>query len=422
MAPPRLLQLVHGYPPEQRAGTEVYAQRVARGLEARGWQVLTVAAHREPGAPLYAQRREPGLLRVVQNRPFRGLAAAESDPILDRILEAEIEKFRPDLIHVQHLLFLSTTFRSPVPMLWTLHDAWGWCPAGGLLLREGRPCSGPSAACVACAGAWGSEPAAAERLIGLAGRLSFVAPPGQLHRLWKMLPVGLRARLPSRPTTLTQAHVDRRQEALRAFAHRCARLLSPSRYLAERAEAAGLGPVQVLPQGVDAPVLPEVPRRYLLFLGTLAPHKNPVLVRDAWKKSGSPLLLRIVGPPGSDLSYLRELEAGQPRPEPPVRDPFPLLRGAQALVLGSIWPENAPMVIREAQAMGTPVIAPDIGGIPELRPSRLYPPGDLDALAACIADAGSLPPPPPPPSFSAHLDALEKHYFSLGAGRPPGRA
>ncbi|HNC95039.1 MAG TPA: glycosyltransferase, partial [Myxococcota bacterium] len=103
MAPPRLLQLVHGYPPEQPAGTEVYAQRVARGLEARGWQVLTVAAHREPGAPLYAQRREPGLLRVVQNRPFRGLAAAESDPILDRILEAEIEKFRPDLIHVQHL-------------------------------------------------------------------------------------------------------------------------------------------------------------------------------------------------------------------------------------------------------------------------------------------------------------------------------
>lgn len=422
MAPPRLLQLVHGYPPEQRAGTEVYAQRVATGLEARGWEVLTVAAHREPGAPLYTERRSPGLLRVVQNRPFRGLVAGESDPILDRILEREIQRFKPDLIHVQHLLFLSTTFLSPVPMLWTLHDAWGWCPAGGLLLREGRPCSGPSAACVACAGAWGSEPAAAEYLIGLAGRLGAVASPGQLHRLWKHLPLALRARVPSRSTALTQGHVDRRQEALRTFAQRCVRLLCPSRFLAERAEAAGLGPVEVLPQGVDAPVLPEMPRHYLLFLGTIAPHKNPKLVRDAWKKSGSPLPLRMVGPPGSDLAYLRELESDSPRPEPPVADPFPLLRGAKALVLGSIWPENAPLVIREAQAMGTPVIAPNIGGIPELQPSRLYPPGDLDALATCIAEVESLPPPPPPPSFSDHLDDLERHYFSVGAGRPPGRA
>ncbi len=422
MAPPRLLQLVHGYPPEQRAGTEVYAQRVAAGLQARGWQVHTVAAHREPGAALYAERREPGLLRVVQNRPFRGLAAAESDPIMDRIIEREIEKFRPDLVHVQHLLFLSTSFRCAVPMIWTLHDAWGWCPAGGLLLKEGRPCSGPSAACVTCAGAWGSEPAAAEQLIGLAGRLSFLASTGQMHRLWKRLPVRLRARLPSRPTVLTQGHVDRRQEALKTFAGRCARLLSPSRYLAEKAEAAGLGPVELLPQGVDAPNLPELPRDYLLFLGTLAPHKNPILVREAWKKSGSPLPLRIVGPPGSDLGYLRQLETGQPRPEAAVADPFPLLRGAKALVLGSIWPENAPLVIREAQAVGTPVIAPDIGGIPELDPSCLYPPGNLEVLAACIRDAGSLPPPPPPPSFSAHLDALEKHYFLLGAGRPARRA
>ncbi|MDP8298022.1 MAG: glycosyltransferase, partial [Candidatus Orphnella occulta] len=36
------------------------------------------------------------------------------------------------------------------------------------------------------------------------------------------------------------------------------------------------------------------------------------------------------------------------------------------LVVPSIWPENSPVTIMEALASGTPVLASDIGGIPEL--------------------------------------------------------
>ena len=36
------------------------------------------------------------------------------------------------------------------------------------------------------------------------------------------------------------------------------------------------------------------------------------------------------------------------------------------LVVPSVWYENSPLVIQEAFLAGTPVIASDIGGIPEL--------------------------------------------------------
>ena len=69
---------------------------------------------------------------------------------------------------------------------------------------------------------------------------------------------------------------------------------------------------------------------------------------------------------------------------------FQELASARVLVVGSRWPENAPMVIVEALAAGCPVIAPAIGGIPELivdgENGRLYPVGNIDLLAQCLRD------------------------------------
>jgi glycosyltransferase involved in cell wall biosynthesis len=45
---------------------------------------------------------------------------------------------------------------------------------------------------------------------------------------------------------------------------------------------------------------------------------------------------------------------------------FQLLGDANALVLPSMWPENSPLITIEAMSVGTPVIASDMGGLPEI--------------------------------------------------------
>lgn len=61
-----------------------------------------------------------------------------------------------------------------------------------------------------------------------------------------------------------------------------------------------------------------------------------------------------------------------------------------ALVLPSLFGEGMPMVILEAMAMGVPVIASDVEGVPEVlehgRTGLIVPAGDAGQLAAVLAD------------------------------------
>jgi glycosyltransferase involved in cell wall biosynthesis len=65
---------------------------------------------------------------------------------------------------------------------------------------------------------------------------------------------------------------------------------------------------------------------------------------------------------------------------------FPL---AELFVLPSLW-EGMPNAVLEAMAAGKPVVATDVGGVPELvlhgETGLLVPPGDPDALARAILD------------------------------------
>ncbi len=66
-----------------------------------------------------------------------------------------------------------------------------------------------------------------------------------------------------------------------------------------------------------------------------------------------------------------------------------MMREALAVLVPSEWYENQPMVILEAFANGTPVIASAIGGVPELVASGetglLHPAGDVTTLAGRLA-------------------------------------
>ncbi len=421
----RVALLVHGYPPRENAGTEQYTRRVAEGLLARGARVRVLASAPRPGARMYAVEDDGVVLRIANNAPYAGIRTAHVDRALAAIVERALADFGPEVVHVQHLHAHAIPERLHAPLVWTLHDAWGWCAAGGLLLRDGAPCDGPGAACPSCASAWVRDPPAVDAALRVAGVAGRVVPADRLHALWQRLPARWRARVVgARATPVTAAQLRARDRAIRSFAARCAARLSPSRWLARAAEAQGLGAVEVLPHGVDAPVATgprtgDAPDAPFLFLGTLAPHKGPDLVVEAHRRSGVTRPLVLHGPPGPDAVYAARFPA-----RPLARDEvFDALRGARALVLGSRWPENAPLVILEARAVGCPVIAPAIGGIPEIvadgRDGRTYAPGDVDALAACMRALDARAPiPRAPPSFADHLDRLVAVYTRAVAEAP----
>lgn len=420
----RILQLVHGYPPRETAGTEQHTRQLTEALRERGHAVHVFSATRAPGRQQYSVLEDPGITRLVNNIPTRPLHRGERDRAVEMAVARVTRTFRPDIIHVQHLQFLSAGLRFDAPTVATLHDAWAWCAAGGTLLEGGRtPCPGPTPdRCAPCASAWAPTPGrTAEALSTGAGWLAPWIDPDRLHRLYRRLPAGLRLRVHrGRGIRAAPADAARRNASLLDFYRRVDAIIAPSRHLATTAEAAGLGPVTVVPHGVAGPASPVTHRGDgpFLFLGTVVFHKGPDLVLEAWRQAfpgGSPGL-RLCGPvsdPG--LIHDHPLEGTLDRSE--VRS---ALAQSRALVLGSRWPENAPLVLLEARAAGCPIIAPDIGGVPELVEDGvdgwLYRTGDLDDLVRALREATTTRMTPRPPRrLTDQVDETIALYRRVGA-------
>ena len=191
-----------------------------------------------------------------------------------------------------------------------------------------------------------------------------------------------------------------RDRALRRVAH----LVCPSGYLAALAVSWGVPRerVTVLPNA--APTLPSLPDRdeareafgvegpLLAFAGRITKQKALEVALDALGRVDG-VTLAIAGD-GPDLPDLRRRVAeldldGRVRFLGPLdRDRvLTLFRAADASLLTSSW-ENFPHTVVEALAVGTPVIATAVGGVPELvrdgENGLLVPAGDGDALAAAV--------------------------------------
>ncbi len=422
---PTILQVVHGYPPREVAGTELYTARLTEVLRSRGWRVHVLAATRDPGrahGSLAPPETPEEPWRIVNNLPWRPLASLERDPGLEARIAEVLNTLAPDLVHVQHLLFLSAGVAWPAPVLATLHDAWGWCARGGTLLRDGAsPCPGPEPTdCARCYSDWARGGVVEHTLGRLAGHVGRWVPPERLQAAWQGVPAGLRGltRRGPRPTA-TADQAERRQQAVKAAFRAFDRRVAPSRWLAEEAERQGMGPTVHLPHGV-----PPGPERTgggpCLFLGSLVPHKGPHLVVEGWqllsaRRKVPPLVLRG---PATDPGYVATLPPELLQGPVAPAEVGALMAQASVLVMGSLWPENAPLVALEARAAGCPVVAPRIGGLPELIEDgvdgALYKPGDAQDLARALDSVlETRPSPRPPPTFASHVDAVEAHYRAL---------
>ena len=111
---------------------------------------------------------------------------------------------------------------------------------------------------------------------------------------------------------------------------------------------------------------------YLLFLGRCSAEKGLHLLLDAYRRSSSalPLVIATVPDDPGYESRLRALAAQDARIrwQPPTgRERIgPLLAGARALLIPSLWLENHPIVAHEALALGTPVCCSAVASMEHL--------------------------------------------------------
>jgi len=417
--PERVLHIVHGWPPWNSAGTEVYAAWLARRqAKAREVAVYARIADPERAKGDAIELLDGGVrVRLVVNN-FTQRDPFSRNALRDRALEADfgrfVDDFNPRLVHVHHLSghaisLVGVAARRGIPILYQVQDWWAPCARANLLDAQRRLCSGPGAGkCSACL-----------PLTGL--------PPAPL---------------------LNRALYTYRAAAMRRALHKADAFVMGSRFIHQSyldlGSLQGLRPevqVHVIPYGVEIPPdgppphPPRIAGEPLRFgmIGSIQPHKGVHVAVAAFHDiDPARATLTIWGDPAIDPGYTRQLEALRGAGTE-IRDRFAdaqkaaVFAAIDVLLVPSLGLESFGLVAREAMLYGVPVLASNRGALADLPAGSgaLFDPDDPAALRGwverLIADpaivdrwAADLP---PVKSADAHAEEIEEVYDRLAAQR-----
>lgn len=278
----------------------------------------------------------------------------------ERRVRAEVAAHRPQVMHVHNTFAAASpsvyaaASAHDVPIVQTLHNYRLVCPAA-TAFRDGH-------ACTDCVGHLLPWPAVAHRCVrGSLAQSAVATATISVHR------------------------------ALGTFSHRIGTFVALSSFQRQLMVDGGLPGrrIRVIPNFLEPdPGLGGDGRDGVSFVGRLAEEKGIVALLEAAARK--PGVVRVIGDGpraplveqaamGGHVEYLGPLEPAAVRDE---------MRRAVALVVPSIWFEGFPMVVVEAYATGTPVIASRLGSLAEIVEDGvtglLVAPGDATELARSV--------------------------------------
>ena len=379
-----IVQVVHGLPPHERAGTEILTLELSRALQARGHQVTIVARTFAPECEefsLQEEQDEHGLriIRIVNNYSRMASFRLHYDnPFFHDIFRRLLDRCRADIVHFQHVAHLSASLLPCVsalgyPTVLSLHDFFFACHLVQLIDRAGQLCPGPQRGerCVACLHDVASAEAVRHRFASMT----------------QALQVPRRVIAPS-------AFLARRVADDFPFLHDRLQVIAPGLPLPPGSVQAGHTQDDV----PDTPVpsrLPGQPLR-IVYVGVLLPHKGAHVLINALK--GIPAERVHTSFYGAEVAahqtyaeQLRQAAAGLSVHWGGVYDRSDLqatLAEHDVLVMPVIWEETFSLVTREALQAGLPVIAARRGALPEViqdgRNGLLFEPENAEDLRRCL--------------------------------------
>jgi len=367
----RIVHVVHGWPPFQQAGTELYAYWLARQQQASD----EVSVYVRAADPARAHGEAVELLddgirvRMVTNN-FTARNPFRRNAIRDRLIECDFERFlkqqRPELLHIHHLAghafsLARVARRLGIPIVMQIQDWWFLCARVNLYDRDGNRCTGPGfEKCARCV------------------TLTNVAPSPITNRL---------------------LHAARRSAARGAIDAADA-YVTGSKAIRDDYVRAGVidesKPFHVIPYGitVSAPPQRRAPARLPIrfgYVGSIAPHKGVHVAVEAMRGiDTAQASLHIWGDAAAFPDYAADLARRG--------DGVPIIfegrfdEGAKAqvfasmdvLLVPSIGLESFGLAAREAMACGIPVIASTGGAL-----SEMFAPGDGGEFFS-VGDAAAL--------------------------------
>ncbi len=453
----KILQVLHFFLPRHSAGTEVYTDRLSRGLQQRHDVELFFSEkiHSLPDGAL-VQREQEGLPChvFVNNLLYDSFAETFDHAVAEQRFDEVLDRVQPDVVHVQHLMLLSMGLvkraaARGIPVVMTLHDFWLFCPRMGQLLhRSGERCEGPEPSrCAECMGnfkfaqssreaRWIRWMASARQRLGVD-----LSPWVERAKRWPRPRRKGGAPAPDH-SAVSAEDVVRRRETVTALAQHVRQFVSPSKTVRDFAVSHGLPADRILhlPNGFEPlsgaprtiPTPAGGPRLRVGFLGTPAPHKGVHVLIDGFVQAKlRDAELKIYGTPRYYPDYYRTLKERSKGASVEFCGAVPrslvleVLGKLDLLVVPSIWLENAPVVIQEARWAGIPVMASDLGGMAEAvvhdQDGWLFRPGDSQHLAEGLrrvddrrellkqwAEAAPLP-----MTMEQHLEKMEAVYESV---------
>jgi len=168
-------------------------------------------------------------------------------------------------------------------------------------------------------------------------------------------------------------------------------IISPSKWLIELHQAHGLfknnrtavisNPLLI----INKSLLPKMDTKNFIFIGQLEKHKGVDLFSQAAARFLDYNFL-IVGRGSLEVKATNNLKVLGSKTSAEITE---LLNDSLAVIVPSRCYENSPTVIYEAAAVGTPAIAANLGGIPELITrfgGLLFEPDNLDSLVMAIEE------------------------------------
>ncbi len=399
----KILQVVHSFLPHTKAGAEVYSYVLSKELSKRHEVFVFFRVNRpqEREHSLIHSRFE-GLETYAINNTFRLCHSFEgtyNNVVIDREFGILLDRIKPDIVHIHHLLFLSHGIineikKRDIPIIFTLHDYWLICYRGQLIKDDLAVCKGNSVAeCRDC----------------LKYLLRIKKYSLYSYRI-------LRRKLPSSILALLKRfylltgksnplkEVEKRKDSIEDICSKIDLFIAPSHFIKNKFIEHGFIKEKILycPHGFDFRNYTYVSKNEskilrFAYMGTLLPMKGVDILISAFKGLKTENVeLSIYGKLFSYSgfeSYHKILEKMiradsriKLKGEYANKDIGKILSDVDVLVAPSIWQENAPLVIQEAFLSKTPVIASRIGGIPELVKDGvnglLFTPGDVKDLQA----------------------------------------